>query len=385
MALSSEDELRLQVLLSQELDAIRIDEAKMMLYALVGGKEMRMQLHPTEPDVYYLKSIRQMLSSHFLGSPGGYPVYLKRWTRMGQIDSGLKNLLLLGEPEAVSAVIHAPSLDENLARYAWWAAPQAENARKMLANPTVASSAFGKDLAHFLMDYMPFETRSTDISHSVSLILQNQLVDNEARQRLWNYGEKNIAYRIGFLLGASDDIPLRFAPHPDRARFGCDEGQYGHIACHLKKSLSGEGQAYLSTLALAISNASDQDDMINIFTSIKDYFQEPQCAVQHYRDIAALEETAQVQIAAKNYPAFMQPLADAVSRLSRVTEVLLDKPFGVSDAVGSLMRDKISVQTDTIQQWIDALCWEDAKKAIAESDSGRHRKRQRGQRPSHLQ
>jgi len=43
-----------------------------------------------------------MLSSHVLGSPGGYPVFLQRWTRMGQTrDTQLDKLLLLGEPEAV--------------------------------------------------------------------------------------------------------------------------------------------------------------------------------------------------------------------------------------------------------------------------------------------
>ena len=45
-----------------------------------------------------------MLSNHALSSPGGYPVFLQRWTRMGQAkDAQLEKLLLLGESEAVVA------------------------------------------------------------------------------------------------------------------------------------------------------------------------------------------------------------------------------------------------------------------------------------------
>ena len=48
---------------------------------------------------------REFLASHVLGSPGGYPVFINRWTRMGQArDENLQRLLMLGEPEAVVAV-----------------------------------------------------------------------------------------------------------------------------------------------------------------------------------------------------------------------------------------------------------------------------------------
>ena len=49
-------------------------------------------------------------------------MYLQRWTRMGQMrDESLEQLLLLGEPEAVVAVVCAPGLTDELARRAWWA------------------------------------------------------------------------------------------------------------------------------------------------------------------------------------------------------------------------------------------------------------------------
>ena len=109
MELSAEDNLRLNVLLAQELHAVRIDESKMIVYALTGKGEAKVPLNPTGKDEAYIKEVKALFSTHVMGSPGGYPVYLKRWTRMGQArDESLAQLLLLGEPEAVVAAVHAP-------------------------------------------------------------------------------------------------------------------------------------------------------------------------------------------------------------------------------------------------------------------------------------
>jgi len=102
MELSAEDSLRLNVLLAQDLQAIRIDESKMIVYALTEKGEARVRLNSNCKDEKYIKEIKAMFSTHVMGSPGGYPVFLKRWTRMGQArDESLQQLLLLGESEAV--------------------------------------------------------------------------------------------------------------------------------------------------------------------------------------------------------------------------------------------------------------------------------------------
>ena len=101
MELSNEDLLRLNVLLANDIEAIRIDESSMTVYGLSRGSEARVPLNPNCRPQQYLRRVREMLSSHVLGSPGGYPVFLQRWTRMGQTrDAQLHKLLLLGEPEA---------------------------------------------------------------------------------------------------------------------------------------------------------------------------------------------------------------------------------------------------------------------------------------------
>ena len=131
MDLSAEDSLRINVLLANKPQAIRIHESSMTLYGLSGHEEVQVKLNPNCRDEQYLKRVREMLSGHVLGSPGGYPVYLQRWTRMGQMrDDNLDQLLLLGEPEAVVAVVCAPGITDELARRAWWAMEDAENARR---------------------------------------------------------------------------------------------------------------------------------------------------------------------------------------------------------------------------------------------------------------
>ena len=109
--LSPEDSFRLQVLLAQDLKAVRIEESESSpaLYALTDRGEVRIPLFPNARLDKYLRHLRELLSGHALGSPGGYPVFLTRWTRHGQMEGlNLGRLLLTGEPEAVVAVVHRP-------------------------------------------------------------------------------------------------------------------------------------------------------------------------------------------------------------------------------------------------------------------------------------
>ncbi|MDH5778501.1 MAG: sulfur reduction protein DsrS, partial [Gammaproteobacteria bacterium] len=143
--LSNEDNLRLNVLLNQEVHSIRIDEGKMLLHGLTDKGEAKIKLSPNCRNDAYIRRVKEMISSHVLGSPGGYPVYIKRWTRMGHArDNSLENLLKLGEPEAVVAVVHSKGLTDELARRAWWAMASAENARRMLEKQAVAEGAMGR-------------------------------------------------------------------------------------------------------------------------------------------------------------------------------------------------------------------------------------------------
>ncbi|MDH5469003.1 MAG: sulfur reduction protein DsrS, partial [Gammaproteobacteria bacterium] len=71
MDLSPEDALRVNVLLAGNLKAVRIDESRMTLHALSDKGEACIQLTPNCRDESYLRRVRETLSSHVLGSPGG--------------------------------------------------------------------------------------------------------------------------------------------------------------------------------------------------------------------------------------------------------------------------------------------------------------------------
>jgi len=130
MQLSNEDNLRLNVLLAQSLHAVRINEGTMTVHALTEKGEAKVRLNPTTRDEQYLRWVRELLSMKVTGSPGGYPIFLKRWTRMGHAQNNLEQMLLLGEPEAVVAVVHAPDLSHEIGRRAWWADPTSHCRRR---------------------------------------------------------------------------------------------------------------------------------------------------------------------------------------------------------------------------------------------------------------
>ena len=199
MELSSEDNFRLNVLLANKPKAIRIDESRLIVYGLSDKGEAKVTLNPTGRAERYIRAVKELISGHVLGSPGGYPVYLRRWTRMGQMrDESLEQLLLLGEPEAVVAAVGSPGLTEELARRAWWAMENADNARRMLENPAVVVSDLGAVLVDYLLEYLPFETETDKMTASVRLILGSGLIDDARRAELWQKAARKHAYLLGF-------------------------------------------------------------------------------------------------------------------------------------------------------------------------------------------
>ena len=70
MELSSEDSLRLNVLLANA-KAIRIDENTCSVCGLSLSGEAKIKLNPNCRADRYLRYVRELLSSAVLGSPGG--------------------------------------------------------------------------------------------------------------------------------------------------------------------------------------------------------------------------------------------------------------------------------------------------------------------------
>ena len=382
MELSSEDALRLNVLIANA-QAIRIDENSMTVYGLNGEQEMRFPLSPTGRRDQYMQAVRSMLSSMVLDSPGGYPVFLRRWTRMGQIDNDqLDRLLKLGEPEAVMAVVCARNLSDELARRAWWCAPYAEHARRMLESPQVVAGEMGPILADYLIEHLPFETEPRDMLNTVRLVLQDGLIDEEQKRKLWESGARQKSYRIGFLEALPNDLPERQPARVDRAQYLAvltvlADNPY---AAQLLLLLDEAGQTFLSVAEDVLLNPYDQDVASALFNALGRHGLRLRQAdgLRELADIDALleglwQQDEALQALLQAVPELEEDIR-AMLRLAHVSEYLLNPIFGQTDAVGTVMQEKIEPVTLPLAQDIARLRGEDP----GQVQTGRRRRGRRG-------
>jgi hypothetical protein len=372
--LTPEDALRINVLLASPIEAIRLDESRMTLLALSPKGEAKIKLNPDCRDDAYLKKVRETLSSHVLGSPGGYPVYLKRWTRMGQArDEVLESLLLLGEPEAVVAVVHASGITDELARRAWWAMQTSDNARCMLQQALVVNGEMGSVLADFLVEFLPFEEEAGHQIKTVSLVLQSDLVTEDIRLRLWEKGRLKNTYLVGFLQTLPDALPGQGDLHP------CYPAVAGKLsgllavdnpfAVQLCRLLSPAGQAYLDCVETVLKKPSNQDVMVELLLAVAAYSHLLPVSMPRkfdINDVARLsvdpDGEALVDANARQH---LRALLDALPGdesyiyamlfLAMLAEPILDPVFSRTDAIGTVMRKKLQPVTEPINEQIRIL------------------------------
>ncbi len=268
--LSPEDALRLNVLLAGELLAVRLDEGARTLYALTPKGEARIPLHPVGRAERYCQRVRELLGGHALGSPGGYPVHLRRWTRMGQAsERNLEALLRLGASEAVMAVAHAAGLTDELARRVWWASQNLatmEIARVMLMHPAVRAGAMGQVLADYLIEHLPFEADPIAAMQSVRAVLAAGLLDAGKREQLWAKGKRRPYYLIGFLESLPDELP------PEAPRALPDQLPDTPAARLLARCYSGAGQSWLKTAELTLERPPAHEAVYLLLDLLGQYF-----------------------------------------------------------------------------------------------------------------
>lgn len=381
MELSPEDALRLNVLIANA-DAVRIDENSMTVYGLNGEQEMKFPLNPTGRSDQYLQKVREMLSSAVLDSPGGYPVFMRRWTRMGQIDNDqLDRLLKIGEPEAVMAVVCSKSLSNELARRAWWCAPYSEHARRMLETPAVVSEPMGKTLADHLIEHLPFETEPRDMLNTVRLVLQPGLIDEEQKQKLWESGTRNKSYRIGFLETLPHDLPDKQAARVELAQYRKALEAMGdnYYAQRLLSLLDEAGQSFLAIADDVMQNPADQDVASALFNALGRYFALPE-RLEGVRELADVEtEVARRMAEEEEAKALLQQLPEleqelvALLTLAHASEYLLNPIFGQTDAIGTVMNEKIEPVTLPLRRLMAQLRGHDPATVSGKKRRGRRR------------
>lgn len=368
MQLSTEDELRLSVLLANQPLAIRIHESRMVLYGLLQNGEASVTLNPVGRDDRYLKSVRAFLSERVLGSPGGYPLYLQRWTRMGRMrEESLEQLLLLGDPTAVFAVVCASGLTDEIARRAWWASEDAENARRMLQTEQVVKGETGKKLARYLVDYLPFESEAETMIESVRMALQPGLLAESVRLDLWRKSQRKAPYLVGFVSACPDNLPLASA-----SAWGADStllvdlGQLSAAgngtAALLRKIASSEGQAFIDTCSRILRKPTTQEVVTGTMDALRNY-----CAALRLEgdpDLDFDRLLAEAEDYAGSERQSMEILGMAPELRPKIValRVLSGLGYGVlrpllkgSDAIGSLMRRKLEPVSAPLLVLLDCL------------------------------
>lgn len=369
--LSPEDTLRLNVLMvANPVQAVRIDEGAMTLYALTESGEARIQLHPNCRADQYISRVKEFLGGHALGSPGGYPVYLQRWTRMGQTsDKNLEALLLLGEPEAVVAVAHAPSLTDELARRAWWCQPSMEVARWMLEKDAVVQGKMGKVLADFLIEHLPFEENPDARMHTIRLVLYGKLADEQTTAKLWRMAKGVPYYFIGFLEFLPRELPADQPPRSDEAetsRLLKPLAECGNVFAESFLSLlSANGQTWLKAVSEVLARPSTSLVVYALLDAISRYFHATGYPVKTENLDELLAEAKALSSSKQAAPqGLLEVLSaapqyrqniEAMLALSGLTGKTADPWLLRNTAVGALMRRKIEPLVAPISQAVQIL------------------------------
>jgi len=375
MELSPEDSLRLNVMLANAI-AVRIDEGINVVSCLSDtGNEAKIQLNPNCRADQYVRYVRELLSSHVMGSPGGYPVYLKRWTRMGQAsDARLDGLLMLGENEAVVAVSGAVGLTDELARRAWWCMSDSDNARRMLQRDCIVQGEMGRVLTEFLLEFLPFEESAKDIIESVRLVLQPGLISEDEKKSIWERGKKKSVFLVGFLHATPDELPERINCRADHDQV-CSKldpliSSGNVFASLLKRLTSSNGQSFLSICEKVLKRPSNQDVIVSFLEANEAYFSSVRLSSFHYRSVEQITE--EVDKVMSNDTSGEMPIPDHFKNLienvpelkneirsmiilSHMGVPVIDPIFAVNDAVGSVMRKKIEPVTQPIMSMIKVL------------------------------
>ncbi len=369
--LTPEDSLRLNVMLAGDIQAIRIDATNMTIYGLSPRGTATVKLHPIGRSDQYLRTARELLAGFAIGSPGGYPVYLQRWTRMGQArDKGLDRLLLLGEPEAVTSVAYSNGLTDELARRAWWAMPIADHARRMLERECVVQGKMGKVLADYLIEHLPFENSAHIIMDTVRILLQPGLIDDKTRLTLWRKGEVDNAYHVGFLAALPDAIPEQLPAREDfditQTKLTSLIAQGNIFAQQLLRLLSGAGQTFLHYYDEVLRYPADKDVVLVLLDALEVYF--AALRPHHACSGASMEEISnnvELFIASKGNETAIGQLLQTVPELIHEIRAMLALScidvhiatpiMSQTTASGTLMRKKLEPVSNPILQLLSVL------------------------------
>ncbi len=342
--LTPEDTLRLNVLISTCV-AIRIDVYKLAVIGLTKDeKEQSIALNPSGDSSKYIEAVQKLLVSQALGSMGGYPSYLKRWSRMGQVSSNnLKSLLKIGNIEAVVAVANSQNLDDELLDLVWWCATntdqQAEIGRFLLTRSFVITHPVGKQIARYLLEFLPFTNDTSQLIDTINLLLQDGLISQEEKDKLWKQGQRKTAFLVGFIERMKDNLP----------------NSSGIIALdnnnkELTRVNSEQGQILLHTVAHILKKINQEHVLYRTLEVLGNYLSHPM--------IQKLQDIEECQLQAQNVLEKLGLEDEKVKArlfLASVNEQLVVGTISAHGLAGSAIRKKLAHVLEPIQDALQLL------------------------------
>ncbi|HIF46944.1 hypothetical protein [Candidatus Thioglobus sp.] len=342
--LEPEDILKLNVLIATSV-AIRIDTYKLTVVGLNAQfKEQIIALKPSGDSEVYIKEVKKLLVTQVLGAMGGYPSYLKRWSRMGQVESSnLTSLLKLGEVEAVVAVSNSTNLDNDLLKLTWWCATntdnQAEIGRFLLTKPFVLNTQTGREIAQYLLEFLPFVNDIEQLIDTTSLVLQEGLIEQKDKDRLWKQGQRKTAFLVGFVERMRGNLPNEF---------NLKIPNYEHSDLQIINNQ--QSQLFLTTLGHILKKINQEYVLYRALEVLGQYMSHQDISTQNTIE-KITNQISDLSLTANNE----QDKLDARLLLAGVSEKLVVSTISAHNLTGSAIRKKLAHVLEPIQQALKTL------------------------------
>jgi hypothetical protein len=325
--------------------AIRIDVYKLTIVGLTKDKkEQTIALNPSGDSSKYIQMAQKLLVSQVLGSMGGYPSYLKRWSRMGQVESAnLKSLLKIGNIEAVVAVANSKNLNNEVLDLVWWCATntdqQAEIGRFLLTRDFVVKHEVGKQIADYLLEFLPFTDDTIQLIDTTNLLLQDDLISQQAKDRLWHQGQRKTAFLVGFIERLQGELPNTEVTVA--------------LDCNIKELEllnSEQGQILLKTVRHIFKKINQEHVLYRTLEVLGAYLKHPM--------IQPLADIGQCQIQAQNVLTQLGLDDEKIKArllLASVSEQLVVSTISAHSLAGSAIRKKLANVLNPIQDALKTL------------------------------
>jgi len=235
----------------------------------------------------------------------------------------------------------------------------------------VVEGETGKELAEFLIEFLPFEEEQSNMIESVRLVLQPGLISQQEKEKLWAKTKTKRSFYVGFLHASADDLPVNVDAHEnyEKAKQQLKPllDEKNPYALILEKVLSAKGQAFINTIENALKKPGNQDVVVSLLAAVSKYFEsimpekfteddiELICVEAKSHCCGNNEDLNKVVLILNETAENVQQHLCAMTVLACLSVKLVNPIFARSDAIGTVMRKKIKPVTDPVFEQLQIL------------------------------